>query len=154
MSVFSTFIEYLLPLIILVYCYGRILWTIRTRINSKMGSKDAQTAKFEVARDNVIKTLLIVFFFFVICFLGNQVYYLCFGLGLEVDQNSGYYNFTVCLYFLNCTINPFIYLVNYRDFQKALMGQFCCRTSGRDNSSDIEGSTLSMSVGSPSKVHT
>ena len=154
MAVFGTFIEYLLPLIILVYCYGRILWTIRTRIGSQMGSKDAQTAKFEMARDNVVKTLLIVFFFFVICFLGIHVYYVCFGLGLEVDQNSGYYNFTVCLYFLNCTINPFIYLVNYRDFQKALLEQFCCRTSRHANSSDIESSTLSTSVGSQRKVHT
>ena len=114
-----------------------------------MGGEDAHRAKFEVARDNVVKTLLIVFFFFVICFLGNQVYYLCYRIGLEVDQNSGYYNFTLCMYFLNCTVNPFIYLVNYKDFQKAFKKQFCCGTSQRENNSEMytSNNTVSTSVG-------
>ena len=151
-GVFIVFVEFLIPLIILIYCYGRILWIIRARIGSNMGSEDAQRAKFELDRSNLIKTLFIVAFFFVICFLGNEVYYLFYGLGFEVNPNTGYYKFTVGMYFLNCTINPFIYLVNYKDFQKALIRQVCCtcRISGRNSNPDITGSTISMSVGSPS----
>ena len=149
-GVFIVFVEFLIPLMILIYCYGRILWIIRARIGSNMGSEDAQTAKFELARSNLIKTLFIVAFFFVICFLGNEVYYLLFGFGFEVSQNTGYYNFTVGMFFLNCTINPFIYLVNYKDFQKALIGQFCCKISGHNSVPDITGSTISISVGPPS----
>ena len=139
---------------ILIYCYGRILWIIRARIGSNVGSEDAQRAKFELARNNVIKTLFIVGFFFIICFLGNEVYYLCFGLGFEVDQNSGYYNFTVCMFFLNCTINPFIYLVNYKDFQKALMRQICGKVSQHSMNPDITNSTVLTSVGRPNNVGT
>ena len=151
-GVFIVFVEFLIPLMILIYCYGRILWIIRARIVSNMGSEDAQTAKFELARSNLIKTLFIVAFFFVICFLGNEVYYLFYGLGFEVNPNTGYYKFTVGMYFLNCTINPFIYLVNYKDFQQALIRQFrcTCRISGRNSNPDITGSTISISVGSPS----
>ena len=103
-------------MVFLVYCYGRILWVIKARIRSNMGSEDAHKAKFELARYNVVKTLFIVAFFFVICFLGNELYYLLYGLGFEVEWNSWLYDFTVGMFFLNCTINPFIYLVNYKDF--------------------------------------
>ena len=88
-GVFTVFVEFLLPLVIPVYCYARILWIIKARIGSNMGSEDTQRAKFELARSNLIKTLFIVAFFFVICFLGKEVYYLLYGLGFEVDWNSG-----------------------------------------------------------------
>ena len=145
-AVFVAFVEFLIPLMILIYCYWRILWIIRARIGSKMGGEDTQRAKFELARNNVIKTLVIVAFFFILCFLGIEVYYLLYGLGFEVELNGSIYNFTVSMFFLNCTVNPFIYLVNYKDFQKALIGQFCCRISRHDNNSEVSGSTICVSV--------
>ena len=132
-SVFVLFLEFIIPLAILVYCYGRILWTIKKRIGSNMSKENTQTAKFELARNNVIKTLLIVVFFLFICYLGIEVLFIFFNLGFEVDWNSGYYKFTTIMVFLNCTINPFIYLINYKDFQKALMRQFQCRISRHDS---------------------
>ena len=148
-SVFGVFlvtIEFIVPLMILAYCYARILSIIRARIGSNMGSKDAQTAKFELARNNVIKTLFMVVFFFFMCSLGIEVLFLFYSLGFEVDWNSGYYKFTVIMLFLNCTINPFIYLINYKDFQKALTRQFHCRIPRHDSNPDITGSTISTSV--------
>ena len=111
-----------------------------------MASGNTQKVKFELARNNVIKTLLIVAFFFFICFLGTEIFYLLFNLGFDVNYNGGYYKFTVIMIFLNCTINPFIYLLKYKDFQRALMKQFCCRTSRYDNNSDRTCSTISTSV--------
>ena len=145
-GVFLVTIEFIVPLIILAYCYTRILWIIRARIGSKMGSEDTQRAKFEIARNNVIKTLFIVVFFFFMCSLGIEVLFLFYSLGFEVDWNSGYYKFTVIMLFLNCTINPFIYLINYKDFQQALIRQFCCRISRHGSNLDITGSTISTSV--------
>ena len=147
-GVFIVFIEFLIPFLILVCCYGRILWIIRARIRSKMdmGNGNIQTAKFELARNNVIKTLFIVAFFFFICFLGTEVFYLLYNLGYDVNYNGGYYKFTVIMVFVNCTINPFIYLLKYEDFQRALVRQFCCRTSRYDNNSDRTCSTISTSV--------
>ena len=152
-GVFIVSIEFIVPLVILVYCYGRILWIIRARIGSKMSADNKQTAKFELARNNVIKTLFIVVFFFFICSLGIEVIFIFYSLGFEVDWNSGYYKFTVVMVFLNCTINPFIYLINYKDFQRAFMRQFCCAISGYDSNSDRTGSTISTSMTPPGNGH-
>ena len=95
-----------------------------------MVSSNTQTAKFELARNNVIKTLFIVAFCFFICFLGLEVAYFLYNLGFEVDWNSGYYKFTVIMVYLNFTINPFIYLVNYKDFHKALKKLLRCGNPG------------------------
>ena len=135
---------------ILVYCYGRILWAIRARIGSNMSSEDAQRAKFELAKNNLIKTLFIVAFFLVLCYTGIYVFYLYSHLGFEVDWSGWIYHFCIGMYFLSCTINPFIYLVNYKDFQKALMEQFCCRKSGQESDSEIADSTITTSMRSTS----
>ena len=139
-------VEFIIPLMILVYCYGRILWIIRARIGSKMGSGDALTAKFELAKNNVIKTLFLVAFWFFICYVGGEMFDLFFYLGFEIDWNGSYYKFVVSMTFLNCTINPFIYLINNKDFQKALIQQFFCRTSESNSNSNPTGSIESISV--------
>ena len=145
-GMFIVSVEFIVPLVILVYCYGRILWIIKARIGSKMGADNKQATKFELARNNVIKTLFIVVFFFFICILGTEVILIFYSLGFEVDWNSGYYKFTVIMLFLNCTINPFIYLINYKDFQKALTRQIHCRRPRHGSNLDITGSTISTSV--------
>ena len=43
-----------------------------------------------------------------------------FNLGHGLDWNGVYYKFTVLMVFLNCTVNPFIYLIKYKDYQEAL----------------------------------
>ena len=138
--------ESLVPLVILVYCYGRILWIIRTRIESNMGNEDAQKAKFELARNNLIRTLFIVAFCLVICYTGIDIFYLQFHLGFEVDWNGWFYNFSTGIFFLSCTINPFIYLINYKDFQKALVRQFCCRKLEQESNSEITAGTLTITT--------
>ena len=131
---------------ILVYCYGRI----RARIVSNMGSEDVQRAKFELARNNLIKTLFIVAFFLVLCYTGIDVFYVYYHFGFEVDWSGVIYHFCLGMYFLSCTINPFIYLVNNKDFQKALMEQFCCRKSRHESDSEMTGSTVTTSMRSTS----
>ena len=122
-SIFGAFlvtIEFFVPLIILIYCYGRIVWTLKRRTNVNIGGNDILTDKFEVAKTNTIKTFLIVSICFTICWAGNQVYYLMFNLGFPVSLNSAVYKVTLFMVFLNCTVNPFIYLAKYNDFQMAL----------------------------------
>ena len=49
-----------------------------------------------------------------------------YNLGYALDYNGTYYQFTVLMVFLNCTINPFIYLIKYKDYQKAFRRFFRC----------------------------
>ena len=119
-------LDFLLPLIILIFCYGRIVWSLQhsatTGCNSGYSSgKD----KIQTARTNVIKTLLIIVIFFLLCFSYSYGLYLAFYFGYEVDWDGPQYKLSSAMLLMNCTVNPYIYLCNYKDFQKALRGLFC-----------------------------
>ena len=137
-------IQFFIPLMVLVICYGKIVWVLTRRINTdlikpKSAMNDSENVsnptdyakimtqatdtgkdKFQLARRNTIKTLLIVACCFIICWSQNQVRYLMFNCGYDLDFNSTYHQFTILMVFLNCTVNPFIYLFKYRDYQEAL----------------------------------
>ena len=122
------FILFILPLIILVYCYGRIVWVLHNRINiNTYETHSNQVHKFQLARKNTIKPFLLVGLCFIICWSQNQFYYLMYNLGLDADWDGIYYKYTILMIFLNCTVNPFIYLIKYEDYQKALKKFLCCR---------------------------
>ena len=111
-----------------MYCYGRIVWVLTRRIDSKLDKMEIspqrncsdnkmQTVikdKFQLARQNTIKTFLLVGLCFIICWSNDQIFFLMFNLGYDVDFNGIYYKFGVLMVFLNCTLNPFIYLLKYR----------------------------------------
>ena len=117
-------------MLIMGYCYGRIVWVLTRRLDSKLSSSGSK-ATFHVARTNTFKTLLTVALCFVICWSSNQIYYLMYNLGYQVDWNSTYFNFTVFMTCLNCTVNPFIYLIKYKDYQEAL--RYCCSRQKSDS---------------------
>ena len=130
-SIFGVFIiciHFIIPLIILTFCNSRIIWILTRRLDSNLDndgptpSNNAQTSKdkFQLARRNTLKTFLLVGLCFVICWINNQVYYLMHNLGFETDRNSTYFHFTVLMVEFNSTVNPFIYLIKYRDYQEAL----------------------------------
>ena len=117
-GVFIFFITFLTPLVIFIFCYVRIVWVLTRRID--IHSKGIKNDKFELARTNTIEMLIYVVLGFIVCWSSNSIYYMMYNLGFKVDFNSIVYKFTVVMAFFNCTINPFIYLAKYQDFQTAL----------------------------------
>ena len=95
-GLFVQFLIFILPLIILVYCYGRIVWVLHRRINTNTTESQSNLGdKFLLARKNTIKTFLLVGLCFIICWSQNQVYYLMFNCGFDADWNSIYYTYTI-----------------------------------------------------------
>ena len=169
------FVQFIIPFIILIVCYGKIVWMLSKRINTDMADIKGQTKsnkntnapdvndqtasaetdkkkhladvhkdKFQLARRNTIKTLLTVGLCFIICWSQNQFFYLMYYFGYPLDWNSTYYHFTVLMVFLNCTVNPFIYLIKYQDYQVALRQFLRCKTKDKDeNKSQNSISTIS-----------
>ena len=123
---FNIFVMFFIPLIVLVYCYGRIVRILTRRIESNLDNTGTQSEKFILARTNTVKTLLLVGLCFIICWSDNQVYYFIFNLGYKVNFNGNHYKFGILMVFFNCTINPFIYLLQYRDYQQALKHFVAC----------------------------
>ena len=99
----------------------------RTGVMKQLG--DVQKDKFQLARKNTIKTLLIVGVGFVVCWVQNQVTFLMYNIGYNIDFNGIYHQYTILMGFLNCTINPFTYLVQYKDYQTALKSFLHCKKS-------------------------
>ena len=142
-------IQFIIPCMVLIICYGKIVWVLTRRINAdllKTESKgdndcgltvkqvsDSGKDKFQLARRNTIKTLLIVGLCFIICWSQNQVRYLMFNCGYDINFTSNYQEFTTLMVFINCTVNPFIYLIKYRDYQEALRVFLNCNKEQRKN---------------------
>ena len=95
----------------------------------------AQKDRFQRARRNTINTLLVVGCCFIICWIQNRVLYFMYNLGYEIDWNSPYYHFTVLMVFVNCTVNPFVYLIKYQDYQVALKEFLHCKPKNREDCS-------------------
>ena len=143
-GLFTVIISFIIPLLILIYCYGRILWVLTRRLDSQLNNTGTQSDVFQLARRNTVKTFLIVAVCFVICWSNNQIYYIMGHFGFPVNWNGTYYKFTVLMVFFNCTVNPFIYLVDYQDYQKALKLCFGCLR--QDDTEDRKRNTSSCGI--------
>ena len=112
-----------LGLLLLENCLG-----LTRRIDSSLDNSERNNSSnnleinntFLLARANTIKTFLMVGISFFICWVNDEVYYLMYNLGYDTDWNGIYFKFCVIMVFLNCTVNPFIYLIKYQDYQLAL----------------------------------
>jgi len=125
-------VQYFLPFTILVYLYSRMAFRLHQRVQPSSGDVPEnggtngaapwRNATMVRARSNVIKTLATVAAFFVLCWGGNQIYYVLHNLGcLAIDFRGTFYGCTVVMVFVNCCVNPVIYAVRYRQFQKGVM---------------------------------
>ena len=116
-GVFVIFIQFIGPLGILIYCYGRIVWILTRKIDSNLDNKEKNISetksvlsrRFLAERNNTVKTFLLVGVCFIICWVNDEVYYLMYNLGYDADWNGTYFKFCVIMVFLNCTVNPFVY---------------------------------------------
>ena len=145
-----------------MFCYGKIVLLLSKRISTNTANINVQHSavskpetdhigdkhkdKFQLARRNIIKTLLIVGCCFIICWSQNQVLFLMSNCGYQMDWNSAYLHYTILMVFLNSTVNPFIYLVNYRDYQSALKKFLYCNYSGSNEIQHGSSSSLSNST--------
>ena len=71
------------------------------------------------AQRNIIKTLLVITIIFAFCWIWNQIYFLLY-LGGKVVLTHILYHITIYIVFLNCCVNPFVYALQYKEFQKQM----------------------------------
>ena len=151
-GVFLFIIEFIGPLIILIYCYGRIVWVLTRRIDSKLETISTRADTFQLARKNTLKTFFMISICFVICWSCEQEFYFMFNIGYNVDFNDTFYHVSILMAFINCTINPFIYLIKYKDYQQALKHCLNCMRSTSNNEGIKNSSIFSTSAMSVSGI--
>ena len=71
-----------------------------------------------------------------------------YNIGYDADLNGTFFGVAILMAFLNCTINPFIDLIKYKDYQQAL--KHCFNYIKRvDENEEVKCSTDSTSKMSP-----
>ena len=150
-GVFLIVIEFILPIFILFYCYGRIMWVLTRRMDNNLSN---QSNRFEVARRNTLKTFVLIGVSFIICWGPDKIYFLLCNLGfkMNIGINSSFIKFVIFLVYLNCTINPFIYIIKYKDYHVALRKLFRCRSRGEREQLEMKSSSNNISVATISSV--
>lgn len=126
-SVFTVVWEYVIPLVMFVYCYWHILVVIRVQTKvfqcgpGSVGPNSeslAQQANINKSQMNIVVTMIAISVAFVVCWTPNQIFNTLFMLNIEQDLSL--YSFTVFMIFLNTTLNPFIYAAKLDPVRKGL----------------------------------
>ena len=94
-------------------------------VRSSMTTQDTLQKQTEKAKKNVLKMLTYVTASYFICWIPNKMYVMMYMLGFTSDFGTIYQS-TVILVFINCCINPIIYIATYNAFKKGLAALLRC----------------------------
>ena len=146
-GIFTFFVQYFIPIAIIIFSYIAMIRAMNSQssLHKEQNRKEKKEAEI---RKNILKTLALVCLCFIICLGPNQIYFLLINTGFDLPFGTPLYDFTVCLMFLNCAVNPICYGLQYREF-RAQARRLFCRVCDRNQvvTDDITSSTESQSGG-------
>ena len=123
--------HYVIILVIFIFCYGRILITVRRQTRVMAGHGDAGSGTVEnhlnQLQTNVIKTMVLVSAFYAIAWLPINVYYIYFAANPNATFLDGRYYASMFLSFFYTCTNPFIYVMNFDPVNKVLRNMISCK---------------------------
>jgi hypothetical protein len=120
-------LRYMLPIVVFVFCYIRMAISLR-RASFKTGvTGHHKTRMIRKGVASMVKTLIIVSLAFVSCLSLNQWLFLCYNMGFLTFNlyATTIHDVSVIAMYLNCCINPIIYVFTFQQF-RAAAGQLCC----------------------------
>ncbi|ELT92342.1 hypothetical protein CAPTEDRAFT_100083 [Capitella teleta] len=117
-GIVNLLVYFLGPFALFVYCYHKIAQALGNNRVFPSTARDVVKDQSEInrlkSRKGVIRTLMYMSAMFVFCWIWNQIYFLLLNLGVDLDFANPFYHFTVITVTSNCSVNPFIYLVQFR----------------------------------------
>jgi len=117
---------YVIILVIIIFCYGRILIAIRHQAKvmaGHAGSVGSSTAQAQIChfQKSVIKTMLLVSVFYAVANFPVDFYFLLANVKASVTLNEGGYYATVFIMFFYSCINPVIYATQFHPVKNTLL---------------------------------
>ena len=111
----------IIPISLMIGCFCHMAHTLHKR--TRRIEPANSPSLFYIAKMNILKTLIFFMTTIVLCWTCcNSVFFLSF---INAIDNSFYetwlYHFFILLLFLSCSINPFIYAVNYKKFRNGFI---------------------------------
>lgn len=130
-------IQFVFPILSMAYMYARMIIVLQTKPRRNAGNgnrigNEAGTAQtlpngdvivcggkthLSSVQRNLIKTLVILVICFVCCWITNQGYWLVYNLGYGINVSETFINFSVLMVYVNCCVNPFIYIFKFEEFR-------------------------------------
>ena len=142
-GVFTYLIAFFIPLLMHIFCYGKILKVLTSK---SMGTSSVK----KKAQRRTIKLLVLVVAACFICITWNLNIIFLYYLGIDLDFQGWSYNLSVVMIYLNALVNPFIYLIFYKRYRlhlrNGLKRILCCteRQASREESVDIDTVTVEI----------
>jgi len=121
-------IFFVVPLVVFIYCYGRIIIVMRRQMcvmaghNVEAGGSQANASQIRSKRIkwNIAKTMLTVSVVFIISWCPNNIIYMISDhTSITSHLIIGYYP-TVFMIYLNVCLNPFIYATKHEGVKQKL----------------------------------
>ncbi len=124
-GIFTITLLYFIPLTVMAIAYSGMFLVI-TRRKSDPTSRNQPDDRDTRVKKNIIKTLAIVSLAFIVCLSPNQIYYFLSNIGVDVaSYTTMALDITVYMMFSNCVVNPFVYVLQYREFREHGKTLFC-----------------------------
>ena len=128
LGVLNTLALYVVPLTAMTITYALIMRGLKksSKLVSESSGKASQ-ASLELlkARKKVIKMLVVVVLVFALCWAPNQVIFMSYTFGVNVDFSSWYYHTSVLIAFCNSCLNPLIYAFKMKSYRRSLKEAIC-----------------------------
>jgi len=144
---------FLIPLIIFVYCYGHIVVVMRKQARVMAGhnvegsAQSASQAQNKRIKWNIIKTMIIVSVFFIVCWFPLNAY-LMVVTTLDTSELVIGYLVTLFLPYVNISMNPFVYSTKHEGVRRILTRMIICRRRGDVAAVDGPAAGSSINTGS------
>ena len=162
-GVVNSSLRYVIPCLVFILCYSHMAWFLHKRkfvVGVMTVNSSVRESNMERARNNVLKTLIYVGVANIFCSSWNQILFILFNAGiLEAEVfSTAFFRFSVAAYYSNLMVNPFIYALKYKQFQKSAKMIFCkpcqARTQAVGSSTNPSNSnsgrnTMSRDLGTP-----
>ncbi|XP_071476846.1 galanin receptor 2b-like [Diadema antillarum] len=138
-GVYIFMLIYFIPITLNLVCHAKMIKTLRAQANSldghmETGRGNMQSEKWQLkVVQDVQRMLFVVVVTFMLCWAPNQIMFLAFNLGANVDFTKPPYHFSVILALCNSCMNPFIYVFKNRDFRKGVLKALGCAKVGRSS---------------------
>jgi len=145
----------LIPPTVFVYCYGHIVVVMRKQMramaahSAERSAQTASQAQSKRVKLNIIKTMMIVSAFFMVCWFPMNVYIMVVEDPMASSELAIGYLTAVFLPYVNISLNPFIYTSKHEGVKRILAGMIVCRKS--DDVAPATAGTSGTTSGSMAK---
>ena len=120
-----TAILFIIPLITMVHCYGKIIYYLYRQSKSEPKTSGTGRVDLQKAQLHIMQTAITVSLIFIVVYT-----YITVAISGSVFYNIPhfpYYHIGVYLIMFNSSINPYVYCIRYDDFQQRIL-EICKNT--------------------------